>query len=358
MPFLCLPIFALQKKFGLIVYWTNPADENFSHVRIIPSEFELAESELLDKDSGIDYYSMLDYLGVEYIIIKAIDKNGDISNGVKYYFDPKNNPDALTIAFECNGGSKVQQIFGLLGDKISEPDNPLKPGYSFDEWHKNQELTDVWDFNSDVITGDTTLYAKWLNVAPGEVEITDCVYKDDTFVVATYKLPGDVDLDYLIVHINGKLYYDHHSKNDLSISLTNILNGSVVSIKTVDTSGLVSSGIDYTIDIPGFTIATSVMELILSSNIIRKYPDRIDPPTISCSLRGYTNDGYVTLENIPMGWDLLYRISKRPVIDQVFDSTYEYTGPITVDSSWTRIEFVLYHRRGAIASKEIQILPN
>jgi uncharacterized repeat protein (TIGR02543 family) len=71
----------------VVVFWTNPDDENFSHVRIIPAGFEWTESSALDKEPGATSYSMLDYLGVEYIIIKSIDKKGNISNGIKYFFD-------------------------------------------------------------------------------------------------------------------------------------------------------------------------------------------------------------------------------------------------------------------------------
>jgi uncharacterized repeat protein (TIGR02543 family) len=152
----------LQVGYAVIIFWKNPDDENFSHVRIIPAEFEWAESDLFDKEPGISSYSMLDYLGVEYITIKSIDKNGNISNGVKYYFDPNNNPDALTVAFECNGGTGIQPIIGLLdGNKINKPNNPSNPGYSFGGWYKDIELTEAWDFENDVVADDITLYAKW-----------------------------------------------------------------------------------------------------------------------------------------------------------------------------------------------------
>ncbi|MDR0744688.1 MAG: InlB B-repeat-containing protein [Holosporales bacterium] len=343
---------------AVIVSWTNPNDENFSHVRIIPAEFEWAESDMLDKEPGISSYSMLDYLGVEYITIKSIDKNGNISNGVKYYFDPKNNPDALTVTFERNGGSSVQSITGLLaGSKVSKPDDPEKSGYSFDGWHKNPELTETWDFDNDVIAGDTSLYAKWLNVAPGEVEITDCVLSSSREIRINYKLPSDADLDYLVVYVNGKLYYnatqglyyDHYSKNVPFVILQYTMNGSLVTIKTVDTSGLVSNGIDYTINIPGVIIARSDwLEILPSVDVIRKYPDRIDPPSISFTAKALTIDGYVILENPPLNWAFMYQVSQYTV--------YEYTGPVVIDSSWTQIEFLVADGLGIIASKVIPIL--
>ena len=38
---------------------------------------------------------------------------------------------------------------------------PTKTGYRFDCWYKEADCINVWDFDTDVVTGDTTIYAKW-----------------------------------------------------------------------------------------------------------------------------------------------------------------------------------------------------
>jgi uncharacterized repeat protein (TIGR02543 family) len=77
----------------LAVYWTNPVDENFSHVRIIPAGFEWVENmggsaaAALDKEPGITNYVMQDNANTEYLIVKCIGKDGTVSEGITVYFD-------------------------------------------------------------------------------------------------------------------------------------------------------------------------------------------------------------------------------------------------------------------------------
>ena len=87
-------IYHLRIGVYVIVYWTNPTDINFSHVRIIPAGYEWADSSSLDKEPGTTSYSIMDFANTEYIIIKSIDKNGNISEGIKYYITDNASPVA------------------------------------------------------------------------------------------------------------------------------------------------------------------------------------------------------------------------------------------------------------------------
>lgn len=54
------------------------------------------------------------------------------------------------------------EINGLhYGEKIPEPAEPVRDHYSFLGWYKDEEHTQLWDFNTDTITGDIVLYAGW-----------------------------------------------------------------------------------------------------------------------------------------------------------------------------------------------------
>ncbi len=66
------------------------------------------------------------------------------------------------VTFEENGGSEVADITGLARNSlISEPTEPIRTGYIFDGWYKDIVLKMAWDFSSDTVTENTTLYAKW-----------------------------------------------------------------------------------------------------------------------------------------------------------------------------------------------------
>jgi uncharacterized repeat protein (TIGR02543 family) len=47
------------------------------------------------------------------------------------------------------------------GEKVEELDNPEKTGYTFDGWFRDADCTTEWNFDSDVVTVNTDLYAKW-----------------------------------------------------------------------------------------------------------------------------------------------------------------------------------------------------
>ncbi len=68
---------------------------------------------------------------------------------VTYYYDNGETPREETIQFNS------------LLEKTQDPE---KNGFAFGGWYKNVECTQVWDFDNDKITSDTSLYAKWLNL--------------------------------------------------------------------------------------------------------------------------------------------------------------------------------------------------
>ena len=66
-----------------------------------------------------------------------------------------------TVSFDVKGGSTITNISVKNGNKISKPDNPQKDGYTFVGWYKESAYNHEWNFDVDVVTANTTLYAKW-----------------------------------------------------------------------------------------------------------------------------------------------------------------------------------------------------
>ncbi len=76
--------------------------------------------------------------------------------------------DVCTVTFDSQGGSAVSPIIVTLGEKATKPGNPTKSGYTFDGWYKERGCTTAWNFDTDTVTGNITLYAKWTeNSNPG-----------------------------------------------------------------------------------------------------------------------------------------------------------------------------------------------
>lgn len=66
------------------------------------------------------------------------------------------------VTFNSNGGSTVAKKTVNQGNIVSKPTNPIKTGYTFAGWYKDESLKTVWNFSNDKVTGNNTLYAKWV----------------------------------------------------------------------------------------------------------------------------------------------------------------------------------------------------
>ena len=67
-----------------------------------------------------------------------------------------------TVTFDTNGhGTAPTQQKTTYGGKITEPAAPTAENYYFRGWFKESTCENIWDFDSDIVTADITLYAKW-----------------------------------------------------------------------------------------------------------------------------------------------------------------------------------------------------
>ncbi len=91
-----------------------------------------------------------------------------------------------TVSFDTNGGNQIESQSLMYGDKVQKPADPKKAStatetYTFAGWYKDAGFQTVFNFDTDTITGATTIYAKW-NVTP----ITYAVkYYDGTTLLNT-----------------------------------------------------------------------------------------------------------------------------------------------------------------------------
>lgn len=66
-----------------------------------------------------------------------------------------------TVTFDTDGGSAVAAQTVEEGGKVTKPADPTKQGSTFDDWYKNAAKTQKWNFSTDTVSDDTTIYAKW-----------------------------------------------------------------------------------------------------------------------------------------------------------------------------------------------------
>jgi Listeria/Bacterioides repeat len=101
------------------------------------------------ESAGTAYNLTAAYAGSEY-------NTAAVSTPVGYTVDPN------TVTFNSEDGSMVNPVtVSVSGAKVTKPDDPTKNGYTFAGWYTTKDLTTAWNFDSDTVTADTTLYAKW-----------------------------------------------------------------------------------------------------------------------------------------------------------------------------------------------------
>jgi uncharacterized repeat protein (TIGR02543 family) len=71
------------------------------------------------------------------------------------------NAIAHAVTFNSNGGSNIDRQLVASGDAVFYPTNPVKDGYVFAGWYKDNDLSSRWNFSSDLVFDSLTLYAKW-----------------------------------------------------------------------------------------------------------------------------------------------------------------------------------------------------
>ncbi len=67
----------------------------------------------------------------------------------------------FTVSFETNGGSVIPSVSVEEGAKVAEPTAPILVDGEFMGWFTDETYAVAWNFASDVVNSDITLYAKW-----------------------------------------------------------------------------------------------------------------------------------------------------------------------------------------------------
>ena len=110
-------------------------------------------------------------------------------------YDENGNTDYKITFYKNNGTTDVYTTQTVENDnytKATKPTDPTRTGYTFKGWYNNEDCTgDPFNFENTTITGDTTLYAKWLkhikyiDADGNEVIIGDDDNEDYTLVTSS-----------------------------------------------------------------------------------------------------------------------------------------------------------------------------
>ncbi len=97
--------------------------------------------------------------------------SGNYNNAkIKAYATVEN----VKVDFDTNGGNDIASITLPKHSLLDIPSEPEKSGAYFAGWYKDEALATEWDFETDTVLEDTTLYAKWSEtpIAPESITVT------------------------------------------------------------------------------------------------------------------------------------------------------------------------------------------
>ena len=102
--------------------------------------------------------------------------------------------ETATVTFDSMGGSRVEPMTVLTYDYAVVPSFPEREGYDFVGWYTDKQCKNLFDFNSTMILGDITLYAKW-----EKAFVPETYYQNTTVYTQEEKevesIPDDAELD-------------------------------------------------------------------------------------------------------------------------------------------------------------------
>jgi uncharacterized repeat protein (TIGR02543 family) len=148
--------------------WTNPADADFAKVEITWTPAGGNQPVTVDQPAATATVTGLTNGAAYTFTVKSVDSSGNQSAGATASARPSATQAAsYTVTFNSNGGSTVAAQTVTSGGKATEPTNVTKTGYTLKGWYKEETFTTKWNFASDTVTANITLYAEWIVNAHG-----------------------------------------------------------------------------------------------------------------------------------------------------------------------------------------------
>ncbi len=149
------------------------------------------------------YYKLLIAIAAVFVMLLVV--------GCDQLTEPGETPEAetFTVTFVTNADTTVSPATVESGQKVTKPTNPTKVDYSFETgsaepqetnyvfigWYTDSELTNRFDFATP-ITANTTLYAKWAQVALTAIRINTTEYEktEEVYVIPADKTGDDITM--------------------------------------------------------------------------------------------------------------------------------------------------------------------
>ena len=85
-----------------------------------------------------------------------------VTGNITLYASWISGTTTYTVTFNSNGGSSVDQQTVAYGSTITAPTTPTLANSIFGAWYKESSLNNVWNFATDTVSSNITLFAEWI----------------------------------------------------------------------------------------------------------------------------------------------------------------------------------------------------
>jgi len=177
--------------------------------------------------------------------------------------------EVLKVDFDSNGGSRINSLNVLEGDKADEPNDPVREGYTFNSWTLNGRK---YNFNSSV-NSDITLVAKWdkipevyyVEFKPNNGSLSTTVSVNENQTVKAPRTPVREGYDF-----NGWLLNGNKYNFSTRVTKNIVLEASWVEKKVIVTFNYGTSSNNMSIK-PGTTVLEPEIPVMEGFNFIGWY---------------------------------------------------------------------------------------
>lgn len=187
-----------ENSFGTEVYYAIDDGEPIKAFTFTEAPGNFDASITLPSDISLGNHTLSFY---------AQDLDGAISSVITRDIEVIN---MYTVTFVSNGGTNINPITDIAtGSTIVAPTVPTKTGYTFDGWFKDSQFTNAWNFDTDKVTDNTSLYAKWkLNVTNTTTNNTVTTNTVTTNIVTIPKTGDTLPIAFLfaLIIVSGSVF--------------------------------------------------------------------------------------------------------------------------------------------------------
>lgn len=136
----------------------------------------------------------------------------------------KNTLEGFTyhkVIIDEDNGSNENQYYYVENSKVNKPTNPVKTGYTFEGWYKDESL---YNFDTPV-TSDITLIAKWTSIIADYTEVNEAIKKVPSNLTVYTDETVKVLQDTIDAVVEGKNITEQATVDNYAEAIENAITG-------------------------------------------------------------------------------------------------------------------------------------